>query len=84
MRKWINWSDVWTGKNLPCVDFITPILWLNRCRRCGDWIEENRWANKVLWCDDCRKLVDKELRGKTNRPFEYFFEYYRFMKEKED
>ena len=80
MKKRINRSDIWTSENLPTFD--TPILWLNKCRRCGEWIEETRWANKVLWCDTCRKLVDKELQGKTNRPFEYFFEYYRAFERK--
>ena len=80
MRKATERSDIGTSENLQSFD--TPLLWLNRCKRCWDWIEEVRWANKVLWCDTCRKLVDKELQGKTNRPFEYFFEYYRYTKEK--
>lgn len=35
----------------------------NYCRNCGERIPEKRNGAPRLWCDECRKEVDRELDG---------------------
>lgn len=30
----------------------------------------------TLWCDECRELVNQELKGEASRPFRFYFHYY--------
>ena len=44
-----------------------------QCVRCGRYIKEE--ANR-LWCSRCLEKVNAELRGETDRPYEYFFRHH--------
>lgn len=42
----------------------------NYCRNCGERIPEKKGNNILLWCNECRDLVDKELKmGKYSVAF---------------
>lgn len=57
-------------------NMINEIKLYNKCRCCGEYIEE--W----LWCDKCRELVDQELNWEISRPFEFYFRFYKKQNEK--
>ena len=44
-----------------------------QCLRCGCHIKEE--TNR-LWCSRCLEKVNAELRGETDRPYEYFFRHH--------
>lgn len=45
------------------------------CVRCGKIIYKGLHSTR-LWCDDCRKLIDEEIGGEVDRPFEFYFKYH--------
>lgn len=81
MKKKVTWKNIWTSENLwnfqAGKTFNYLLLWWDyetcywECVRCGTRVYEPR----ALRCPECRKLVDKELNGEANKPFQYYFSF---------
>ena len=47
---------------------------MSRCVLCWEVLPFN--IKKKLWCDECIREVDKELRQEQDKPYAFYFSFY--------